>query len=121
MNENQRKNLFPIISFFEAKASDELNYENGKIRIIPEKTLESTFSGKNIEVAFVLPSEEINVKCLAYKKEKYYFLDQIKSNPNPERIKAPCVHFENCGGCLFQHMNLNLYEKTKLKIRKHQY
>ncbi len=110
---NINKNIFPIISFFEAEADNEFNYDNGKIKINSDENII-----KNNEISFSLPSERILVKCLQYKKEKYLFFEKVISNENPNRIKPICKYFNSCGGCLYQNMNSEFYSDFKLKLLK---
>jgi 23S rRNA (uracil1939-C5)-methyltransferase len=117
MTQENKKNLFPIINFFDAKASSNFNLDNGKIEIIPAQDSNQIFK-TNPEIAFALPNEEIQIKSLTYKREKFYFLNALKGNLNPNRAKAPCKHFETCGGCLYQHMQIDFYKNLKLSMLK---
>jgi 23S rRNA (uracil1939-C5)-methyltransferase len=118
ISEQRKKDFFPIISFFNALADEEFNFENGKIKIFPQENLSLSTRSVNPEVSFVLPNEIVEIKCLRYKKENYYFFNKLISNPNKFRINAPCKHFENCGGCLYQNMNLEFYKNFKLNLLK---
>jgi 23S rRNA (uracil1939-C5)-methyltransferase len=39
-------------------------------------------------------------------------------HPSPERIQAPCPHYEHCGGCDFQHMAYPFQLQAKKEITK---
>ena len=59
-----------------------------------------------IMVPLVLPGEKVKVKI--YRNFSSYseadLVDVIFSSP--DRVKAPCEHFTECGGCQYQHMNI---------------
>ena len=67
-----------------------------------------------IPVAFCLPGEKILFDKLKYRRDIYYVFSQVVENSSVQRVEAKCPHFTICGGCLFQHMNDDLYKKHKL-------
>jgi 23S rRNA (uracil-5-)-methyltransferase RumA len=71
------------------------------------------------QVVFVpgaLPGEEVVVE--ATKIHPKYAEGKIKRirNKSPHRVKAPCVHFGECGGCQLQHLSYEQQLKEKRDI-----
>ncbi|WP_455474436.1 class I SAM-dependent RNA methyltransferase [Bartonella sp. B30(2025)] len=64
-----------------------------------------------IYVPFTLPGEVATIALHG----KYGTLLALKKK-SPERIDAICQHFENCGGCMLQHWNADVYRTWKRQL-----
>ena len=66
-----------------------------------------------VMVPLVLPGEKVKVKI--YKNHSSYseadLVNVIFSSP--DRVVAPCEHFSVCGGCQYQHMNIEAQRQWK--------
>ena len=62
-------------------------------------------NGRAVFVPFVLPGEVVQVKLVEEKKRyaRGWPLELIESAP--ERIVPRCIHFGECGGCQYQHLD----------------
>jgi 23S rRNA (uracil1939-C5)-methyltransferase len=69
--------------------------------------------GNTVFVPFVLPGEEIRASVKARKKKLIHAQLQEVLTPAAARIKAPCRHFQVCGGCHYQHIPAE--EQLRLK------
>lgn len=70
--------------------------------------------GNTVFVPFVLPGEGVRA-AIATKKKKLIWTKLLEvTAPSAERIKAPCPHFQVCGGCHYQH--IPAAEQVRLKI-----
>jgi tRNA/tmRNA/rRNA uracil-C5-methylase (TrmA/RlmC/RlmD family) len=67
-------------------------------------------------VPFAAPGDELEIEITQLKKKflRGKILKIIK--PSPTRVKPLCRHYENCGGCCYQHLK---YER-QLEIKKKQ-
>lgn len=72
------------------------------------------YKGATIFVANTLPQERVRIKLEDSKNmvKRAELLEIIR--PGPTRVKPPCPHFPQCGGCRFQHMNDEAYSNYKL-------
>ncbi len=63
--------------------------------------------GRAVFVPFAIPGERLRVELVEEKKgyARARLLEILE--PSPMRIKPPCTHFGECGGCHYQHV---LYE-----------
>lgn len=61
--------------------------------------------GKTVFVDGALPGEDVRMKYAAVhgKYDEGYVIDVLKASA--DRVKPPCDHFEQCGGCSLQHMS----------------
>lgn len=58
-----------------------------------------------IFIPFVLPQEVVEIEILKVKKN-YAEAKPIEIlKQSPQRIKPPCPHFGQCGGCVYQHLS----------------
>jgi len=69
--------------------------------------------GSTVLVPYVLPGEQVRANIKAKKKKLTWARLVEVSSPSPERVKAPCPHFETCGGCHYQH--IGAAEQLRLK------
>lgn len=60
--------------------------------------------GKAIFVPFVLPGERVRVRV--QEEKKGYALGEMLEvlEENPIRVKPKCLHYQQCGGCHYQHI-----------------
>lgn len=78
---------------------------------------------KKTFVSGALPGE--TVTCQITKKRSHYYEAKVVDilTPSPERTVPACSHFQYCGGCSLQHMNLQqqitLKQQTLLDQLKH--
>lgn len=83
------------------------NLSNIKIRDIGEQGegIGSLPDGKTCFVPGLLPGEEAEIEIQVDKKS--YSVGEIKSisQTSPSRIEAPCIHFQECGGCQIMHLD----------------
>ncbi|MFT6106681.1 MAG: 23S rRNA (uracil1939-C5)-methyltransferase [Rickettsiales bacterium] len=71
---------------------------------------------KKIFVSKTMIGDKITAQIIK-EKSKFTLANLIKINyPSANRIKAPCVHFDDCGGCSLQHLSLEYYQDFKRKI-----
>jgi len=61
--------------------------------------------GRAVFVPFVLPGETVKVTLVEEKKRyaRAFPVEVIESSP--ERINPRCIHFSECGGCQYQHLD----------------
>ncbi|HEY2459320.1 MAG TPA: 23S rRNA (uracil(1939)-C(5))-methyltransferase RlmD [Candidatus Acidoferrum sp.] len=69
--------------------------------------------GNTIFVPYVLPGEEVRAEARAKKKKTVWGKLLEVTAPAKERVKAPCPHFQVCGGCHYQHISAG--EQLRLK------
>ncbi len=69
--------------------------------------------GNTVFVPYVLPGEEVHAKTKNKKKKLIWaeLIDVVA--PSAVRQKAPCPHFQVCGGCHYQHISAT--EQVRLK------
>lgn len=72
--------------------------------------------GATVFVPFVLPSER--VKAEPVERRKDFVRTRLAGivEPSPERVAAPCPHFEVCGGCDYQHIPYEAQVRYKTEI-----
>ena len=77
--------------------------------------------GRAVFVPFVLPGELVEVEIVEDKPRyaRAWPLRIIETSPN--RISPRCVHFGECGGCQYQHLNYAKQIETKHAILKDQF
>lgn len=69
--------------------------------------------GSTVFVPYVLPGEQVRASIKARKKRLTWAKLVEVSSPSRERVKAPCPHFQTCGGCHYQH--IDAAEQLRLK------
>ncbi len=67
--------------------------------------------GRDQYVAYALPQETVEVSGKGARLD----LERVVS-PSPQRIKAACSHFTQCGGCQLQHLEHSAYQEWKLGL-----
>jgi 23S rRNA (uracil1939-C5)-methyltransferase len=79
-------------------------------QVTPEKfiyggeTLARLPDGRAVFIPFTLPGERVEIQ-LTEDKERYARGEVLQIiTPNQNRIQPKCVHFEECGGCHYQHL-----------------
>lgn len=69
--------------------------------------------GNTVFVPYVLPGEQVRA-AVRTRKKKLIHTSLVKvEQPSPTRIAAPCPHFQVCGGCHYQH--IDVAEQVRLK------
>ncbi|HET8924096.1 MAG TPA: 23S rRNA (uracil(1939)-C(5))-methyltransferase RlmD [Candidatus Acidoferrum sp.] len=69
--------------------------------------------GNTVFVPYVLPGETVRAAAKS-KKKKLIWAELLEvTSPAKERIKPECAHFQNCGGCHYQH--IPAAEQVRLK------
>ncbi len=76
--------------------------------------------GRPVFVPFGLPGERVEIRLTSEKRG--YARGEILRvlEPSPQRIKARCRHFGQCGGCHYQHMPYGSQLKAKADILRDQ-
>ncbi len=69
--------------------------------------------GNTVFVPYVLPGEEVRAAEKSKKKKVVWAKLLEVTAPSKERVKAPCPHFQTCGGCHYQHIAAS--EQVRLK------
>jgi 23S rRNA (uracil1939-C5)-methyltransferase len=72
-------------------------------------------NGKDVEIPYVLPGEEVSFSRHSYKGKSNCTLNEIIQK-SPERIEPACKYFGICGGCLLQQFSKPNYESIKLQM-----
>lgn len=79
----------------------------------------SRIDGKEIFIPKTAPFDECEVLITEEKKGRLRGVLKNILKPGALRISAPCEHFENCGGCDFQHLPYEEQLAWKLRMTKH--
>ena len=74
--------------------------------------------GNTVFVPFVLPGEEVRTSIRTKKKKLVWANLQEVVTPAKDRVKAPCPHFQKCGGCHYQHISAEEQLRLKTGILK---
>jgi 23S rRNA (uracil1939-C5)-methyltransferase len=76
--------------------------------------------GRVVFVPFSIPGERVKVDIV--EAHKRWALGQINSllHPSPLRVEPRCQHFQECGGCHYQHMSYDLQCAAKAEILRSQ-
>jgi len=71
---------------------------------------------KKIFIDGVLPQEVVKYKVK--KKHRHYLEGDVAAivTPSPDRVSPPCQHFDICGGCSLQHLNMEAQLKHKQTV-----
>jgi 23S rRNA (uracil1939-C5)-methyltransferase len=72
--------------------------------------------GKAVLVPFTLPGELIEVQLVEQKKTSDEASLLLVVSASKDRVKPPCPHFGDCGGCQYQHVEYPAQIKIKLFI-----
>lgn len=94
--------------------------EEGKVKI---ESLNSKGLGvgntptSKIQLPYTLPGEVAEFERHEYRRKSNSILKNIIQK-SPNRIKAECEYFEQCGGCLLQHLDKNTYDNFKMNVLK---
>lgn len=72
--------------------------------------------GKKIFVSGTIPGDKVT--CQITKENSKFIAAKLTkiTSPSKHRSGAPCLHFENCGGCNLQHLKEDYYQEFKKKI-----
>jgi len=77
--------------------------------------------GRAVFVPFVLPGETVRIE-LVDEKKRYAHAKPIEVlNLSPERISPRCIHFGECGGCQYQHLDYTKQLALKENLLKDQF
>ena len=69
-----------------------------------------------VEILHTMPGDRASVQILRKSRGHYITKKLELLESSPQRIKPQCPHFENCGGCRWQHMPYELQIQIKEKI-----
>jgi len=69
--------------------------------------------GNTVFVPYVLPGEQVRATVRTRKKKLLHTSLVKVEQPSASRIVAPCPHFQVCGGCHYQH--IDVAEQARLK------
>jgi len=76
--------------------------------------------GRAVFVPFGLPGERVRIR-LVYEKKNFARGELLEVlEPSPQRIKARCVHFGECGGCHYQDIPYEAQLEAKTEILRDQ-
>lgn len=75
----------------------------------------ASHEGLPVFIPKVLPGEKIRVRITNRTKENIRAELVEVITPSPQRRAAPCIHYEQCGGCTLQHMQPDDYHAFKLR------
>jgi 23S rRNA (uracil1939-C5)-methyltransferase len=77
--------------------------------------------GRAVFIPFAIPGEEIRIR-LVEEKERYARGEIVEIlAPSPLRIEARCRHFQECGGCHYQHIPYQEQLRIKQQIMVDQF
>ncbi|MBB4824957.1 23S rRNA (uracil1939-C5)-methyltransferase [Sporosarcina luteola] len=76
---------------------------NGQAVIWRESEKGSNPKKLKLTIPQTLPGETVQVVVDQPEKRRRKALPEEILNAHPERVEAPCPHFELCGGCVWQH------------------
>ncbi len=77
--------------------------------------------GRAVFIPYAVPGEKVRIR-LVEEKERYARGEIIEIlEPSPLRIKARCPHFQECGGCHYQHLSYQEQLRLKEKIMVDQF
>lgn len=94
--------------------------EEGKVKIEslnPKGLGVGKTSIAKIQLPYTLPGEVAEFERHEYRRKSNSILKNIIQKSS-ERIKAECEYFEQCGGCLLQHLDKNTYDNFKMNVVK---
>jgi tRNA/tmRNA/rRNA uracil-C5-methylase (TrmA/RlmC/RlmD family) len=66
-------------------------------------------------VPFVIVGEEVEAEITEVKKNFARARLSRVIQPSPERVEAPCIYFQKCGGCQYQHIEYGAQLRIKHK------
>lgn len=94
--------------------------EKGSGRSVIWRENEKGISKKlRLTIPQTLPGETVQVTVdNPERRRRKAILEEVLES-NPERIAAPCPHFEKCGGCVWQHWDYQGQLKQKTNHVKH--
>jgi 23S rRNA (uracil1939-C5)-methyltransferase len=72
-----------------------------------------TWEGKPVFVPRALPGERVRVQIGAARDKGFAARLVEIVTPAPERVKPPCPHYNECGGCALQHWGAGSYGSWK--------
>jgi 23S rRNA (uracil1939-C5)-methyltransferase len=75
-------------------------------------------SGKPVYVPKSTGGDELSISIINETKE--FARGEIKEvlKPGPDRVAAPCPHYDHCGGCSLQHLTETSYKQFKRDVVK---
>lgn len=77
--------------------------------------------GRAVFVPFVLPSEVVRIKLAEEKKRYARAMPLEVLTGSPERVSPRCIHFGECGGCQYQHLDYAKQLALKEELLKDQF
>lgn len=75
-------------------------------------------SGETVFAVGPVPGDKALIKV--FRKRKGYYKGLVMSylSQSPDRIDPTCIHFAQCGGCKWQHLNYKIQLEQKEKVVK---
>lgn len=82
--------------------------------VVPWTTKKGNESKLHLITPYTIPGEEVKVTIEHAVRRKWQTTIDEFVTTHPDRVEAPCPHFEKCGGCSWQHLSYEgqLREKT---------
>jgi len=71
---------------------------------------------KKIFIPYVIEGEEVEAELILEKKDFSRAKMTNIISPSTERVEAPCIYYNKCGGCNLQHLSQQRYFKFKERI-----
>ncbi|WP_416151789.1 23S rRNA (uracil(1939)-C(5))-methyltransferase RlmD [Salipaludibacillus sp. HK11] len=72
-----------------------------------------------LNIPQTLPGEKVKVTVDEPERKRRKALADEIIKASPERVEAPCIHFEKCGGCVWQHWSYEGQLKYKTDHVRH--
>jgi len=72
--------------------------------------------GQAVFIPYAIPGETVEVEIRERKKNylRAQLVDVVSASP--DRVKPPCPHYYQCGGCTYQHMNYSRQLQLKQQV-----
>ncbi len=79
----------------------------------------SRFKGKVLFISGALPGEQVEVEIVEEKRAWARAKTKRVLTTSSERVKPPCPHYNQCGGCQQQHISSALQQRSKANALSH--
>jgi 23S rRNA (uracil1939-C5)-methyltransferase len=93
-----------------------VSFEFSPIKLIYGGDALGYHAGRTVLVPRVLPGEQVEVEEIRTAKGVIHARPLRILEASPERIEPPCPYFGRCGGCQYQHFNLERQAAAKREI-----
>lgn len=71
------------------------------------------YNGKSVYIPKAAAGDVLTVRVVEGKDDYKGDILSVQT-PSPERVSAPCPHYEACGGCALQHIGEDVYRAWKI-------